>query len=201
MVEVAGALGATCCSALCCVLSLVVVIGVVRFLMTPGEWEVRAAADRKDPARAWLQGTTFILQRGDDYGYVDDGQIGVMLEDSWGVTDLPSLRATVADLEGRADEPAWNLLRAMLLLRSATAMGWVDNEASFRECFRLGARLQSGYPSWEAMGEDLLRSRRAWRELPLDGSDDDDDMELVVDSLNDVRKSHWSTVPWTTPLR
>jgi len=204
MVELVGVVAAACCSLVCVVLVLGVGVAALYVLLSPAEYELKAAEDKKEPRRAWVQGASFLLMDGDDYAYMSDGTIGVMLEDAWRITGPTMLEGEVGRLAAAPDRPAWNLVRAMLLLRAAVSMGWVDNEDSFTRCAELGERLQEHYDGWEPMAADLLRSRRAWLGIDLDGADDDDDdndMYEVTRALDGLRRSHYPTVPWALALR
>lgn len=195
-------LSAACC-AIGTVLALLVLGGLIWFVMSPAEYEVKAREDRKDPKRAWVQGAVFLLTDTDDYAYMSEGSIGVMLEDAWGITSMEGLRNKVAALADDSDEPAWDLIRAMLLLRSAVAMGWLDNETSFTRCRALGLLLQERYDGWDAMAEDLLRSRRRWLEIDPDGADDDGDdhdMDAVLRARASLKKTHHTKIPWLSAL-
>ena len=162
--------------------------------------EVLAQADRlADARRGWVQGATFILQRGWDNGYVDADVIRSMLASSWGLRSHEALQAQVSKLLSEGDD-AWTLLRAMLLVRSAVAVGWMTNDASFLRCFEIGNKLQRRYPSWNAMRDDLLRSRRERFGMPADGSADDEGMSEVVASADYLAKTHWREIPWALPL-
>lgn len=162
--------------------------------------EVRAAADfQANPRRAWVQGAMFILQRGWDNAYVEPEIIGPNLRAGWDIATAEQLEQQVTELlEGEGD--AWGLLRAMSLTRSAVAVGWMTNEASFERCFAIGKRLQQRYPSWQAMASDALRERRAWRDLPLDGSGDDDAMQEIAESARELADSHWKSIDWQRSL-
>lgn len=193
---VLGALGTCVCAAI----GFAVVAVLAWWAFTPAEYEVRTAEDRKDPKKAWVQGVGLLLMDDGDYAYMSDGSIQVMLEDAWGITDRDGLESTLAGLEARTEERAWNVARAFLLLRSAVAMGWLDNPTSWARCLALGVKLQDAYRSWDEMAEDLLRSRRRWREVPEDGSDDSEDMEAVVERVADMKRGHWKTVSWAAAL-
>jgi hypothetical protein len=196
VLAVVGTLGACVCVAI----GLLVVGVLVWWAFTPAEYEIRMAEDRKDPKKAWIQGVGLLLMDTGDYAYLNDGMIQVMLEDAWGIKDADALFNTVADLEGRRDEVAWNLARAILLLRAGVSVGYLDNDASWARCRALGLRLQEVYRSWDAMAEDLVVSRRRWKELPEDGSDDSEDMEEVTGRVTELKADLWKKVAWAQAL-
>jgi len=162
--------------------------------------ETKMALDRQlDPRRSWVQGASFILMRLHDNAYLSRDLISDMLAQSWGISSRAELDATVARLV-REEKDAWGLLRALLLLRSAVAVGWLTNEASFERCFEVGGELQSRYTGWEDLAQDILRRRRAWWDLPEDGSADDEDMKEVVAVVDYLRDTQWKQTPWTARL-
>lgn len=162
--------------------------------------EVLAAADRlADQRRGWVQGATFILQRGWDNAYVEADVIRTMLGNAWGLNSAEELQAQVSTLLSEGDD-AWTLLRAMLLVRSAVAVGWMTNDASFLRCYEIGGKLQQRYPSWAAMSADVLRSRRERFGMPIDGSADNEGMAEVAASAAYLAKTHWKEIPWQLTL-
>jgi hypothetical protein len=173
---------------------------LVSQLRSVDDAEVRIANDRLlDPRRAWVQGATFVLQRLHDNAYVEEDVIRAMLSRSWGIDTAAELDATVARL-AEEESHAWGLTRAMLLLRSAVAVGWIDNDTSFDRCYALGAVLQSRYDGWDAMVADLLHRRRTWKGLPEDGSRDDADMAELLEVVAELRRSIWKQTSWSRPL-
>lgn len=162
--------------------------------------ETHMANDRLiDPRRAWVQGASQILMRLHDNAYLEEELIRTMLRESWGLSGPSDLDATVSRLVS-TEKNAWGLLRAMLLLRSGVAVGWLSNEASFARCFEVGRELQAVYQSWDALGEAALRARRRFFGMAEDGSQDDEDMREVVESVRYLRSTLWKTTPWDRPL-
>lgn len=152
-----------------------------------------------DKRRGWVQGASLILMRLTDNAYLSEDLIGGMLKQSWGIGSAQELDATVARLVAE-EKDAWGLLRAMLLLRSAVAVGWLSNERSFERCYEVGKQLQERYDSWNAMAADVLASRRARFGLPIDGSGDTEDMKEVVASVEYLAATQWRKTPWSMGL-
>ena len=162
--------------------------------------ETHMANDRLiDKRRTWVQGASLILMRLSDNAYLEEELIRTMLDESWGLSDKQGLDEQVARLLEN-EQDAWGYMRALLLLRSAVAVGWLSNEASFARCFEVGKLVQQRYPSWEALAEDTLKRRRAWRGLPVDGSGDDEDMDEFGIVLAHLRKNQWRSTPWGLDL-
>lgn len=184
----------------CAFLALVVLVGGAWWVLAPDAHDQAVAEDRKDPKKAWVHGVGMLLMEGTDYAYLPDDRVEATLEDWWNIEDLGALEATVADLNATRTEIAWNVARTILLLRAAVSVGWIDNPKSWKRCLRAGVRLQEAYPTWEAMADDLVASRRRWRELPADGSGDTDDMRTVLERVAAHEKDLWKKVSWLQPL-
>lgn len=191
-----GLLGACVCTGV----GLALVAAVAWMLFRPAAHQRRQSEDRRDPRRAWVQGAAFGLMGGADYAYMPEGDVRRLLADGWSITDPAQWEAVVADLEGKRDELAWNLARAMLLTRAAVAVGTLDNTRSWERALAQGVKLQGAYPSWRAFADDLLASRRRWRGLPIDGSGDDADMREVVDAIRALESDLWKKVSWARAL-
>lgn len=121
--------GSGCCCLLVGLVVLVLLIVVAKKLLGPDEAEKQWTADAGEPTKRWAQGAFFILTSQQDYAYLADGQVRVMLEDAWGITDAQQMEATLQRLETSLGG-AWDLVRAMLLARSAVAVGFMDDGAS-----------------------------------------------------------------------
>lgn len=182
-------------------------VGVVLLIVGVARWsrnrvQAQMVADAHHPERLWCRGAFGILCSDSlDYAYLDAAANLDMLRHFWDVQKPEQLEAAVSDLE-RSEPNAWNLVRAMLLARAAVSPGWWSQEASWSRCFRLGRSLQAAYPSWQAMADDLLRSRRIWRDLHPSGGEDarDATMPAILRQLARMRAEVWLRAPWTTRL-
>ncbi len=187
--------GSGCCCLLVGLVVLVLLIVIARKLLSPDEAENQWMVDARDPRKRWAQGAFFLLTSQQDYAYLADGQVRVMLEDAWGIADATQLEATVQQLETSLGG-AWDLVRAMLLARSAVAVGFMDDATSWERVRRQSAALQQTYEDWQPMADHLVASRRAWLGTPDDGSGDDDDMKAVLTDIGDVASTIWPKTPF-----
>ena len=126
-----------------------------------------------------------------DYAYFDLMSVYPMLQSDWGINKQPDLERLVDQLE-QGEDGAWDLVRAMLLARSAMAVGWWTADKSWQRCYWLGKALQNRYPDWQSMTDDLLRSRQVWS-----GGEGRQRVESQVAAM---RQQVWATAPWNTPL-
>jgi hypothetical protein len=161
----------------------------------------RLEADANDPCRRWVQ-SAFLLVTGDcDYAHLPGAEARRMLAHWWDVYGPLELRRTLRQLADPSQgEHAWPLLRFILVSRLSVAAGMVPDEVSWDELLPVARRLQAAYPSWRAMAQDYVRARRQWRELPLDGSADDEGMTNILDNLARLDDTRWQELDYKTEL-
>lgn len=161
----------------------------------------RLAADAADPYRRWVQ-SAFLLVTGDcDYAHLPGAEARRMLAHWWDVYGSLELRRVLAQLaDPSGGEHAWPLLRFILVSRLGVAAGMVADEVSWDEILPVARRLQAAYPGWRAMARAYVQARRQWRELPLDGSADDEGMRHVLDNLARLDDTRWRELDYKAPL-
>lgn len=93
----------------------------------------------------------------------------VMLRESWGIHDRAQLMETQKNLLSRSPN-AWDDLRAMRVLLSGARVGLVSEPELWSAIVPICQRVQSRYPSFEAVWLDYLAGVRVWQKLPADGS-------------------------------
>lgn len=153
-----------------------------------------------DKRRVWVQGASLILMQLVDNAYEDKEMITEMLSSSWGINNAQELDATVNELVTEQADNAWRQACALLLLRSAVAIGWLSNEASFDRCYEVGAQLQARYLTWDNMAQDVLRYRREYFGMAPDGSEDGEHTKALIECIDYLRKNTWRKTPWKLPL-
>ncbi|MCX4245998.1 DUF1266 domain-containing protein [Paraliomyxa miuraensis] len=163
--------------------------------------DARLAADAHDPYRRWVQ-NAFLLVTGDcDYAHLPGAEARRILAHWWDVYGPLEHRRTLlqlADEDGR--DHAWPLLRYILVSRLGVAAGMLADEVSWSEIVPIARRLQAAHPGWRAMAQAYVQARRQWKELPLDGSSDDDGMITLLDNLARLDDTRWKELPWDTAL-
>ncbi len=184
-----------CCCLVAALVVIVLVIVVAKKLLKPDAAEKAWIADAETPFKRWAQGAFFALTSHQDYAYLSDGQVQVMLEDAWEIKDADGMEAMLQQLE-QAQQGVWDLVRAMLLARSAVSVEFMDNDASWERVRLHCQMLQQMYDSWDQQAEHLVAFRRDWLGVPTDGSGDDDSMEEVLDDIELARKEIWPDAPF-----
>lgn len=150
------------------------------------------AQDALIPGRLWCRGAFGMLTSDTaDYAHFDSSAVYAMLVSDWEIHKQPDLEHTINGL-AEAEEGAWDLVRAMLLARAAAAVGWWKPQTSWQRCYQLGQQLQSLYPDWQTMADDLLRARQQWS--------GGQGMQRVRDQIVQMRNQIWHRAPWNTRL-
>jgi len=161
----------------------------------------RLAADATDPYRRWVQNAFMLVTGSCDYAHLAGAEARRVLAHWWDVYGPLELRRTLRRLaDPSGGEHAWPLVRFMLVSRLGVAAGMVDDEVSWDEILPVAKRLQAAYPSWRAMAQAYVQARRQWRELPLDGSADDDGMKNILDNLARLDDTRWRELDYKAEL-
>ncbi len=163
--------------------------------------EDRLTADARDPYRRWVQNVYLLVTTDRDYAHLSRAEASRILAHWWEVYGPIELHCTLQQLavSGSPDR-AWPLVRYVLVSRLGVAAGMLDEETSWDEILPIAHRLQRAYPSWRAMGQAYLQARRLWMSLPLDGSEDDDQMRQIVDNFARLDDTRWAELDFDTPL-
>jgi hypothetical protein len=185
-----------CCCMLLALAGLVLLIVVARRLLRTRKAGTPWMADASEPGKRWAQGAFFLLTSRQDYAYLDEDQVTLMLQGAWGIQDRHQMEATLVELE-QSLGGAWDLVRAMLLARASVAVGYMSNDDSWARVLHHGAALQQTYLSWDQMADHLVASRRAWLGMPDDGSGDDPDMRAVLADIEEVKATIWPGVSFS----
>lgn len=161
----------------------------------------RLEADARVPLRRWCQAACMLVSRDCDYGHLARGDARRMLQRWWHVHGTRELRDALDTLahSGNPDN-AWELLRFILVARLGEAAGMLQADESWSLSAPVAARLQAAYDDWQDMAQSYVRARRQWRELALDGSEDDDSTLWIVENMSTLRATMWTEVPFALDL-
>lgn len=181
--------------------TLVLVAGVGLWLRRRPSTEDRLATDAQDPYRRWVQNVFFLVTGDCDYAHLPGAEARRVLAHWWDVFGPMQHRQTLAELSNQNLDHAWNLLRFMLVSRLGVAAHYYDDDLSWSEILPVARRLQATYSDWRAMGQAYVLARRHWKELPLDGSADDQGMQQILDNLMRLDDTRWAQLDYKTPLR
>lgn len=161
----------------------------------------RLEADARVPLRRWTQAASMLVSRDCDYGHLARGDARRMLQRWWHVHGIRELR-DVLDVLAHSNNPdnAWDLLRFILVARLGEAAGMLEVDESWRLCAPIALRLQRAYDDWDDMAMAYVRARRQWRELALDGSQDDGSTMWIVENMSTLRATTWNEIPFALDL-
>lgn len=177
-------------------LVLAVTLGVATIAWLWARWrsrpDARLAEDARDPFRRWVQ-SVFLLVTGDcDYAHLPGGEARRILAHWWDVYGpLEHRRVLLRLAQPQPTDHAWDLVRFILVSRLGVAAGMLPPEVSWAEILPVARRLQAAYPDWRSMAQAYVQARRQWRQLPLDGSADDESMLQILDNLARLDDSRW----------
>lgn len=185
-----------------CLAVFATVFGVAMFLLfrkqqAPPNEAHRMALDWEHPIRRWSRGCYSIVTRDYDYAYRPKWTKEVVAS-SWKFRTRPELEATLEKLE--AGYEAWDLVRFIVVARMGVGMGLWDEDTSWMRITPVVQRLQPRYKSWDELGSAYVEGRREWLDLALDGSEDDDSMREVLETIAVLRAKLWPAIPYNLAL-
>lgn len=117
-------------------------------------------ADRKDPVKAWFHGV-YALQYGlkSDPGYWSPEEAEAHLTEAWGFEDVES---TLDSLEWYLEEPinpAYDMVRSIIVARNCLAAGWLSEEKSDLICNLAQLRILELVGDWEELAQEITAGR------------------------------------------
>jgi hypothetical protein len=168
--------------------------GARRF-QTPTDRELRQRRlqqDATDPLKRWAQSVFLMVSRDCDYGHIPAWEARRMLRRWWDVHGPQDLEQTLTELEQMHHlEPAWPLVRFIVVARLGVGAGYLDDADSWSRIWPVADRLREAYPDWRAMANAYVVSRRQWRGIAIDGSEDDDETRWILDNIAQLHDGRW----------
>ena len=153
-------------------------------------------ADSRVKLRRFAYGVYGIVTRDYDYAHTPRWTASVNRE-AWQLLDRAALEVRVGTL---CAGDAFDLGRAVILLRAAVALGYFSDDESWSRVLLVLRALQTQCSSWEDYLTVYLRGRRRWLGLLEDGSRDDAEMKQVLGNVVFIRKTVWRTTPFRLSL-
>ena len=153
-------------------------------------------ADSRIKLRRFAYGVYGIVTRDYDYAHTPHWTASVNRE-AWQLLDRAALEVRVGTL---CAGDAFDLGRAVILLRAAVALGYFSDDESWSRVLLVLRALQTQCSSWEDYLTVYLRGRRRWLGLLEDGSRDDAEMKQVLGNVVFIRKTVWRTTPFRLSL-
>jgi hypothetical protein len=177
------------------------VVGVLFILVgvVIGAVQMSSARKKKDLVPRWARGAYGLWTGGEDSGTWDPGRAARSLSSWYGAGHVGALRDVITDLErGTTGAPAWDLVRALDLLRIGVAAGYIDKDECWTISARICARLQSMYQGWEQMAQAFEAGMNAWQARSK--ISDPNETGRVKRNLPRLRAEIWPQAPWSAKL-
>ncbi len=158
--------------------------------------KARLEADLRIRERRFAYGVYGTVTR--DYDYAHTPQWTVLVnKEAWKLESAAGLEAQV---EAFVAGDAFDLGRAVIVLRAGVGLGLLTDAQSWARVIPVLRAIQTQCQGWEDYLGAYLRGRRRWLNLPEDGSRDDADMREVKANAEHIRRVVWRTTPFRTPL-
>ncbi len=172
----------------------VVLIGIVIAIVT-----MTISKKKKERIPKWARGAYGLWTGGDDSGAWARERAVSSLSSWYGATHVGAFRAVITDLKsGTTGVPAWDLVRALDLLRIGVAAGYIDLDECWTEAARICKTLQSTHTSWEHMAQVFEVGMHSWQQRS--GVTDPNETGRVKRNLPRLRAEVWPTAPWGAEL-
>lgn len=153
-----------------------------------------------EPLVTWLRWLCYAVHRGPIWLDNSPESCRSMLKDSWGIADRVRFDQTLQSLLSRPPN-AWDDVRGVNILLAATRAGFVSEAELWTTIIPICQRLQSRYPSFEAVWLDYVVGMRVWQEVPADGSGDGSSEFIVrVKSNIETGRARAPEVPFDLAL-
>ena len=173
---------------------LVVLIGVV-----VGVVKIAGGKKTERDIVSWAAGAYSIWTGGEDSGTWAPERAQRSLGDWYGITGPGKLWDTINDLRrGQTGNPAWDLVRAIDILRIAVAARYIDDESCLTEASKMGVLLQARYRSWEELAQAFEAGMIAWQDRR--GVTDPGERGRVQRNLPTLRQGIWPRVRYDARL-
>ncbi len=179
------------------IISAVTEITIAIIVAVAGMWITRR---RKAARLNWFRGAYSLWTGGEDSGEWDDDEARKCLNSWYSASNADKFRRVIKDLrKGQTGNKAWDLVRALDLLRIGTAAGFIDEEECWTESAKIGTELQRAYNSWEKLAEAFEEGMNDWQRSS--GIDDPGQLGRVQRNLPVLRKEIWPLASYGMRLK
>jgi hypothetical protein len=149
--------------------------------------------------KLWGTGAYSIWSGGEDSGTWPRQRAASSLSSWYGAEDSAGLERVVAGLkQGQTGNMAWDLVRAIDLLRIGYAAGYLSEEDCWQKIAKIGIILQQNFPSWEALAQAFEAGMNAWQRQR--GITDPNELGRVQRNLGVLRSQIWPKIAYGRSL-
>jgi hypothetical protein len=139
------------------VAAVVIILGVVIGMISMKRGPQTAAR--------WAHGAYGLWSGAEDSGTWPSDRAQQSLQSWYGITDRPTLMRQVETLKAAsAPAAAWDMCRAVDLLRIGFAAGYLDADDCWEHVRQIAQLLQQHYKSWEELGTAFERGMHDWQD-------------------------------------
>jgi hypothetical protein len=154
---------------------------------------------KKRAIEAWGKAAYSIWTGGEDSGTWTEQRAVESLSNWYGAGSWGQVSEVVDGLKkGQTGNAAWDLVRAIDILRIAFAAKYLDDEDCWKYITELGRTLQKLYPNWEALAQAFEAGMNAWQNRR--GVSDPMELGRVQRNLPALRSSIWPRAAYDTSL-
>ena len=147
----------------------------------------------------WARGAYAIWTGGEDSASWTPQRAQESLKAWYGATASQPFWGVIQELEqGQTGNPAWDLVRALDLLRIGLAAQYVDLDQARKKTAAIGGQLQRMHRSWEELAQAFEAGMLAWHQRR--GVTDPQQTGRVQRNLPRLRQEIWPRIAWGTPL-
>jgi len=147
----------------------------------------------------WAQNCYGLWTGGEDSGQWEEARARQSLQSWYGATDRAGFDRVIAGLKmGTTGNPAWDLVRAVDLLRIAVAAGYMTNPECWAEVRSIAKTLREAYGSWEELATGFEQGMHAWQDSR--NVMDPNERGRVQRNLPTLRAYLWPRAAWGARL-
>jgi hypothetical protein len=147
----------------------------------------------------WAQGCYGLWTGGEDSGQWDQGRAQSALSSWYGAKDRALFDAVIAGLQGgQTGSVAWDLVRAIDLLRIGAAAGYITHDECWARTRVIAAALRKSYESWEDLADGFEEGMHEWQDSR--NVTDPNERGRVERNLGMLRQYIWPRVAWNARL-
>lgn len=154
---------------------------------------------RMSTEESWARGAYSLWTGGEDCASWAPEKARTSLDDWYGAGDGEETLDTIHELcEGEPADAAWDMVRALDLLRIALAAQYIDAATCRAEIATIASALQRRYASWEELAVGFEAGMHAW--YRGNGVTNEKQLARVQRNLPKLRAEIWPTIAFETAL-
>jgi hypothetical protein len=164
-----------------------------------GVTQVVLGRRRAEALVAWTRGAYALWTGGEDSATWNRDRAAKSLDAWYGAKSSGGLWGVIEDLRrGQTGNRAWDLVRALDLLRIGMAAGYVDQDAFSESASKIASDLRANYSGWENLAQGFEAGMHAWQRGR--NVQNPDELGRVQRHLPRLRGEIWPRIQWGASL-